>query len=84
MKKINIHPGAKALIFDLDGTLADTMGLHTHAWELTGEIVGKPITAEMVTRLNGTPTYEVVLELNKLYGWDLDPESVTKIKNQNT
>jgi hypothetical protein len=28
VEEIKVHPKAKALIFDLDGTLADTMPVH--------------------------------------------------------
>ncbi len=33
MKNILIHPKAKALIFDCDGTLVDSMPLHMKSWE---------------------------------------------------
>lgn len=33
MKKIQVHPEAKALIFDCDGTLVDSMPLHMKSWE---------------------------------------------------
>lgn len=33
--KLEVRPDAKALIFDLDGTLADTMPLHLKAWQNT-------------------------------------------------
>ena len=33
MKKLEINPKAEALIFDLDGTLADTMPVHFWAYK---------------------------------------------------
>jgi len=29
---IAVHPSTRGLIFDLDGTLADTMGMHIESW----------------------------------------------------
>jgi beta-phosphoglucomutase-like phosphatase (HAD superfamily) len=31
---MNLPPHIKGLIFDCDGTLADTMPLHWHAWQI--------------------------------------------------
>ncbi|MEL6122799.1 MAG: HAD-IA family hydrolase [Bacteroidota bacterium] len=73
---------AKALIFDLDGTLADTMPLHLQSWRQLGQIVGVPIKDKMITDLAGTPTPEVALELNKKFGWSLDPVGVQRLKNE--
>ncbi len=81
MKKPNIHPDARALVFDLDGTLADTMKYHVIAWIRTGIHYNKPITEEMINQLNGTPTLQVVVELNRMYGWHLDPKEVKAYKD---
>lgn len=82
LRTLRVDPRAEALIFDLDGTLADTMPLHVEAWMRTGNYFDTPITAEMINRLNGTPTLQVVDELNKLYGWSLIPELVRAYKDK--
>lgn len=71
----------EALIFDLDGTLADTMPNHLTSWRMLGEYFGVPITDKMINDLAGTPTPEVALALNAQFGWSLDPVEVQKMKN---
>ncbi len=71
----------KGLIFDLDGTLADTMPLHIDAWFATGETYGVNITAQMVEERAGTPTIQVIQQLNELYNWDIDPSEFREKKN---
>ena len=71
----------KGLIFDLDGTLADTMPLHIDAWRATGKLYGVEITAQMVEERAGTPTIQVIQQLNKLYNWDINPSSFREKKN---
>lgn len=71
----------KGLIFDLDGTLADTMPLHIDAWFATGQTFGVSITAQMVEERAGTPTIQVIQQLNELYNWDIDPTEFREKKN---
>ncbi len=70
----------KALIFDLDGTIADTMPAHLQAWQLVAKHFEVPITDQMIIDLAGTPTLGVVVPLNKIYGWKLNPMEVQKMK----
>ncbi len=72
----------KGLIFDLDGTLADTMPLHIDAWYETGVTFGVNITAQMVEERAGTPTIQVIQQLNELYNWNVDPTAFREKKNQ--
>ena len=74
--------GIKALIFDLDGTLADTMPLHMEAWTATAEFWGVGITPKMVNDRLGIPTFQVIQELNNLYGWSIDPGAFRHKKNE--
>jgi len=71
----------KALIFDLDGTLADTMPLHLLSWRMVGEKYGFPITDQMINDRAGTPTLQVAKDLNEDFNWTLDPEAVYIDKN---
>jgi beta-phosphoglucomutase-like phosphatase (HAD superfamily) len=83
--KIDLSPfkGAKALLFDLDGTLADTMPIHLEAWRQTGLHFGVHISDQMIIDLGGTPTYEVAIILNEKNKWNLDPEAVQNMKREN-
>jgi len=80
----SLIPGSKVkgLIFDLDGTLADTMPLHIEAWKATGEAFGVSITARMVEERAGTPTIQVIQQLNEVYNWRINSIDFRKKKNQ--
>ncbi len=79
---MEIHKDTKGLIFDLDGTLADTMGLHISAWIETGQHFGVNITPLMINTYAGVPTLQLVDILNHEYQWNLDAEQFEKLKDQ--
>jgi len=80
--KITLPQGVKGLIFDLDGTLADTMPVHIAAWKLAGSSFGVEIEDHMIFDRSGMPTVKVTELLNKDYGWSLDPQQVKQAKDQ--
>jgi beta-phosphoglucomutase family hydrolase len=55
----------EALIFDCDGTLADTMPLHYHAWKSTLEQYGLIFTETRFYELGGMPTAKIIQLLAK-------------------
>ncbi len=81
MASIPIPEHIKGIIFDLDGTLADTMPVHLAAWKESGRVNGVEITDEMIMTHTGMPTVRVAAELNKEYGWSLVPEKVKADKD---
>ena len=52
--------GTAALIFDCDGTLADTMPLHYRAWVAVLDGVGIPFGEERFYQLGGMPTGKII------------------------
>lgn len=70
----------KALIFDLDGTLADTIPLHLEAWMMVGKDLGFRIEKQMILDHSGTPTIKVAEILGEQYGWGIDPKIITEAK----
>lgn len=50
----------RALIFDFDGTLADTMPIHFEAWQATMSPYGITFTEERFYALGGTPTDKII------------------------
>ncbi len=66
----------EALIFDLDGTLADTMPLHLASWVKVGETFNVDITEELIEKNSGTPTIQLVEKFNSEFSWDLNPAKV--------
>ncbi|WP_439243096.1 beta-phosphoglucomutase family hydrolase [Lonepinella sp. BR2474] len=54
-----------ALIFDMDGTIIDTMPSHALAWQKVGEILGYPITGEIMYELGGATVSTIARETMK-------------------
>lgn len=82
MKSINIHTDTKALIFDLDGTLADTMPLHFEAWKKAAEIMGVEYSFEWLSACAGMPSSKIIEKLNREYNHSIDPQEFSVIKEE--
>ena len=80
MKKLEINKNAKALIFDLDGTLADTMPVHFWAYKNILVKYGIDFTPEIFATLAGVPAVETIEQLNKRFGTHMIPEEVGHLK----
>lgn len=65
-------------IFDLDGTLVDTMPLHYRAWDTAMRAVGlrAPLDEELFYSLGGVPTRRVAELIAAHYGLTIDPHAV--------
>ena len=77
---LKVNPKAKALIFDLDGTLADTMPIHYIAWKNAAAKYGIDFTIELFSQLAGIPLYPTVEKLNLVFGRNIDPREMGDIK----
>lgn len=75
MKKITVDPKAKALIFDLDGTLVDSMPLHLEAWKEICATKDVAFTSEEFYSLAGVPADRIFKIINDKYGTDFDPQA---------
>ena len=62
----------KALIFDCDGTLVDSMPLHFKAWQETYEALGREYPHDFVDERKGMPIHEVVNQYNAVYNDNID------------
>ena len=76
MKQLTINPKAKALIFDLDGTLADTMPVHFLAYKNILVEYGIQFTPELFAKLAGIPAVGTIEKLNEWFGTRMDAEVV--------
>lgn len=77
--KLEIPAGEFAgYIFDLDGTLVDTMPLHYRAWDQAMRGVGLtcPLDEELFYSLGGVPTKRVAELIAAHYGLKIDPHAV--------
>ena len=77
--KLEIPDGNFAgYIFDLDGTLVDTMPLHYLAWDEAMRRVGMPgtLSEDLFYSLGGVPTLRVAELLATHYGLNIDPWKV--------
>jgi beta-phosphoglucomutase family hydrolase len=74
--KPTLDPRAKALIFDLDGTLVDTMPAHYIAWKNTLSSYGIDFTLELFYQWAGVPTVRIVEKLNLMFQKEMNPEVV--------
>ena len=61
--KYDIAPGVKGLIFDLDGTLADTMPSHFKSWEKACLKYGAHIDAGFLRKHTGSPGWIIAAEI---------------------
>lgn len=70
----------RAIIFDCDGTLADTMSLHYRAWCETLAPLRVQMSEAMFYELAGVPTAHIVRIMNERFGLTLDPDAVASDK----
>jgi beta-phosphoglucomutase family hydrolase len=72
------HP--QALIFDCDGTLADTMPLHWRAWEEVARRYGLEFSEKRFYELGGVPSRDILKMLSDEQRRPLDPLAAAKEK----
>ena len=77
-------PGYKALIFDLDGTLVDSMPAHFQSWCKALADQGAPnvFPEDVFYAMGGRPTRDIVEILNGEQGTNLDPDAVALAKRR--
>lgn len=77
---IEIPKNAKGLIFDLDGTVANSMQNHFKAWSAAVSPFGINFTGELFLTLTGMPKAATILKLNEIFGTNMDTEEVGAAK----
>jgi beta-phosphoglucomutase-like phosphatase (HAD superfamily) len=87
--RINLQPATvnrelfamiKGLIFDCDGTLADTMPLHWRAWQAIAARHKLHFPQDRFYALGGVPSRDILKMLGKEQGILLDPIAVAREK----
>ena len=68
---IEIPPGTRGLVFDCDGTIADTMPLHYEAWVAALQEHGHDFPEALFYEMAGIPTVRIIEILNEKHGYSL-------------
>jgi len=74
------HQTPRALIFDCDGTLADTMPLHWRAWQVITQRHRLHLPEERFYALGGVPSRDILKMLSLEQGVPLDHLAVAREK----
>ncbi|XGV95019.1 MAG: HAD family hydrolase [Leptolyngbya sp. BL-A-14] len=69
-------PPYQALIFDCDGTLADTLPVHYQTWSAALEAVGADISRDWYYEYCGTSAEEMLAILKATFGYEFDANAV--------
>lgn len=77
-----IPPHIRGIIFDCDGTLADTMPLHLQSWQRAMAELGGAITPEEFWACAGMPTIRIIEMLNQKHGFTIDPQVGYELKER--
>ena len=70
----------KGIIFDCDGTLADTMPLHWRAWQSVSQRHSFHFPEDRFYSLGGVPSRDILKMLRQEQGLAIDPLTVAKEK----
>ncbi len=80
--KIKVQAEAKALIFDLDGTLSDSLPVHMATWNKLGEKYGFTFDPNILHEMTGRPTIEFAERVVEQYHLSEKPETLVKMKQE--
>jgi beta-phosphoglucomutase family hydrolase len=80
MKYPSIDPLAKAIIFDLDGTLADSIPTHIECWHETCKTFNYRFNEEILFEMTGMPTRKFAEYIKKDSGCNLSVDDIMKLK----
>ena len=72
----------RAYLFDLDGTVADSMPLHLVSWQQATREIGGDFPTDLFWQWGGIPLPRTVAMLNERFGYTMDPAEVIHRKEQ--
>ena len=82
MNNITIDKNIKALIFDCDGTLVDSMSLHMKAWEEAFKFFKERFDYDFLYSLKGMKELEIIEFYNRKFSTKLNPEQTVSKKHE--
>jgi beta-phosphoglucomutase family hydrolase len=74
--------GTRGLIFDCDGTIADTMPLHYEAWVAALSEHGAEFPEALFYETAGIPTDRIIELLNERHGWSIPVKEAAEKKDR--
>ena len=80
--KLGIHPNAKALIFDLDGTLSDSLPVHIASWNAVCEKLNCTFDERIMVEMTGAPTMLFAERIVREQKLQIKPEELVVLKQQ--
>jgi beta-phosphoglucomutase family hydrolase len=79
---VSIPPHIKGLVFDCDGTIADTMPLHYEAWVAALGNYGHDFPEALFYEMAGVPTIRIMEILNERHGYKLPVHESAELKER--
>ncbi len=79
---LKVYPETRALIFDLDGTLSNSLPVHVATWNRIGDKYGFKFDPKIVYEMTGRPTIEFAKRIIEQYKIDADPEEIVRQKQE--
>jgi len=80
--KLEIHPKAKALIFDLDGTLSDSLPVHIASWHSVCKMLNCTFDERIVVEMTGAPTINFAERIKREQNLEIDAEEIVLMKQK--
>jgi beta-phosphoglucomutase-like phosphatase (HAD superfamily) len=80
--ELKVNTGASALIFDLDGTLSDSLPVHMATWHSLGETFGFIFEDRVLLEMTGMPTIAFAERLVSENNLRITPDELVKLKQQ--
>jgi len=80
--KLEIYPEAKALIFDLDGTLSDSLPVHIASWHVVCEKLNCTFDEHILVEMTGMPTISFAQRIKKDQNLLVAAEEIVMMKQQ--
>ena len=80
--KLEIHPQAKALIFDLDGTLSDSLPVHIATWHVVCGKLNCTFDERILVEMTGMATISFAERIKKENSLMVTAQEIVSLKQQ--
>jgi HAD superfamily hydrolase (TIGR01509 family) len=80
--ELKIDPKAKALIFDLDGTLSDSLPVHMASWHSVCNKLNCTFDERILIEMTGAPTISFAERIKREQNLEIDAEELVAMKQK--